>query len=90
MRGPFFQPCLANGSHHAKNCLGVSCASFVTLGMKWACTSCWEMVRCVPHAKKCRWNTGCGVAGLLVVVALVLIRTNFDVCWSSLSHLFFL
>ena len=46
---------------------------------------------CLPHAKKCRWNTGFGVAGLLVVVALVLIRTNFDVCWSSLSlsHLFF-
>ena len=58
--------------------LGVCCASFVLLGM-----NCGEM--CATHAEECRWGTVYCVAGLLVVVALVQVRINRDLCWSSLS-----
>ena len=40
---------------------------------------------CLTHASECRWSTVCCVAGLLVGVALVLRRTSFYLCWSSLS-----
>ena len=39
----------------------------------------------LTHAEESRSSTVCCVAGLLVVVALVFIRINFDSCWSSLS-----
>ena len=74
-RGPEFIglgpiPCLANGSHHAqRNCPGVSCAGFVSLGMNWTCSCCemclvWRIVLFMKKESKelilyLRWNCRC-------------------------------
>ena len=45
------------------------------LGMKWACTCDGKEMRFIRF-EECRWSTVCCVAGLLVVVAVVLMKFN--------------
>ena len=77
MRGPWPRPCLAKSSLRAETtCLGIPAQT--SCHLEWSgCGPLLEKEMWFTHYGERHWSTVYCFAGLLVVVAFVLLRINF-------------